>query len=236
MKEITGTIDHRILLNYRIDPEIMRRQLPPEFKPKLVNGKAIGGICQVSLSDMRPKGLPAIATTQSHNAAHRIAVTSSQGEGVYVTRRDTDSWLNTFSGGRLFPGVYSKAEFEVRVDDDSYFIRIVDKDGSPLMLIDGTVTERLPPGSIFSDADQVSQFFEGGNIGWSSRTGRGFDAIELKAVEWRMEPMVVREEFSEFFSDETKFPRGSVEFDSAMIMRNLKHSWISRENLCDICC
>ena len=118
MKEITGTIDHRILLNYRIDPEAMQRQLPKEFKPKAVNGFAIGGICQVSLSDMRPKGLPAIATTHSHNAAHRIAVTSSQGKGVYVPRRDTDSWLNTFSGGRLFPGVYSKANFQVRVDEE----------------------------------------------------------------------------------------------------------------------
>ena len=77
MKEITGTIDHRILLNYRIDPDVMQRQLPPEFKPKLVNGHAIGGICQVSLSQMRPKNLPALVTTSSHNASHRVAVKES---------------------------------------------------------------------------------------------------------------------------------------------------------------
>ena len=89
------------------------------------------------------------------------------------------------------------------------------------MVIDATVAESLPSGSTFTDADQISEFFEGGNIGWSSRDGGGFDAIELRTVEWRMEPMVVREEFSGFFSDESRFPKGSVEFDSAMIMRNL---------------
>ena len=74
MKEVTGIIDHRILLNFRIDPEVMKRNLPEEFTPKVVNEYAIGGICQVSLSEMRAKGMPSIVGTGSHNAAHRIAV------------------------------------------------------------------------------------------------------------------------------------------------------------------
>ena len=47
MKEVTGIIDHRILLNFRIDPEVMKKNLPEEFTPKVVGGYAIGGICQV---------------------------------------------------------------------------------------------------------------------------------------------------------------------------------------------
>jgi len=38
MKEVTGVIDHRILLNFRIDPEVMKRNLPKEFTPRVVNG------------------------------------------------------------------------------------------------------------------------------------------------------------------------------------------------------
>ena len=30
---IHGMIDRRVLLNYRIDPEVLRRVLPPPFKP-----------------------------------------------------------------------------------------------------------------------------------------------------------------------------------------------------------
>lgn len=236
MKEVTGIIDHRILLNYRIDPEVMKKNLPAAFKPKIVNGYAVGGICQVSLSGMRPKGLPAVTGTRSHNAAHRIAVVASKGEGVYVPRRDTNSWLNTFSGGRLFPGVYSRTNFKVIVEDSHYIVDIKDQHGKPLMYIDATVTDAVPPTSIFKSVEEVSAFFEKGNIGWSdNQNENGFDAIELKTIEWRMEPLKVSKEFSAFFTNTEIFPEGSAVFDCAMIMRNLKHSWISRDNLCDIC-
>ena len=50
-----------------------------------------------------------------------------------------------------------------------------------------------------------------------------------------MKPLKVINEFSAYFMDESKFPKGSVEFDSAMVMQNLEHSWITREELCQIC-
>ena len=237
MKEVTGIIDHRILLNFRIDPEVMKRNLPKEFTPKVVNGYAIGGICQVSLSEMRAKGMPALMGTTSHNAAHRIAVDSSEGEGVYVTRRDTNSWLNVLSGGRFFPGVHQKANFDVTALGGHYAVRIENKEKEVLMAISGEVVDALPDGSVFSSTEEVSDFFKTGNIGWSSRgDGDQYDAIELKAIGWSMEPLKVKESYSAYFSDTSKFPKGSVEFDSAMIMRNLKHSWVTRENLRGLCC
>jgi len=237
MKEVTGIIDHRILLNFRIDPEVMKKNLPNEFTPKVVNGYAIGGICQVTLSGMRAKGMPSIVGTGSHNAAHRIAVDSSQGEGVYVTRRDTNSWVNTVSGGRVFPGVYSKANFDVSVSGDLYSVRIENKKEELIMAISAEVVSELPEGSVFESIGEVSDFFKTGNIGWSAKEhSNQFDAIELATDEWRMEPLKVKESFSAYFSNTSMFPKGSVEFDSAMIMRNLKHSWVSRDNLCELCC
>jgi hypothetical protein len=237
MKEVTGVIDHRILLNFRIDPEVMKRNLPKEFTPKVVNGYAIGGICQVSLSEMRAKGMPSVLGTGSHNAAHRIAVDTSEGEGVYVTRRDTNSWLNTMSGGRVFPGAYQKAIFDVAVSEDRYAVKIENKESELLMAISAEVVSALPEGSVFSSTEEVSDFFLTGNIGWSSRGDSSkYDAIELMALEWSMEPLRAEEHYSAYFSDESKFPKGSVEFDSAMIMRNLKHSWVSRGNICELCC
>lgn len=220
----------------RVDPDVMQRQLPSAFKPKLVNGYAIAGICQISLSRMRPQGMPALVTTRSHNIAHRVAVTSSRGEGVYVFRRDTDSWLNVAAGGRLFPGAYGKADFAMTVYDDTYKVDIRESAGKDLMVLKADVTEHLPGGSIFPDKDAVSMFFQGGSIGWSSRWGRArFDAIELETMGWNMEPMCVEKEYSDFFSDPAKFPDGSVAFDSAMIMRDLKHNWVLRKNLCNVC-
>lgn len=236
MKEITGIIDHRILLNYRIDPEVMQRNLPEGFKPLLVKGHAIGGICQVSLSGMRPKCLP-VGGSHSHNTAHRIAVMTAQGEGVYIPRRDTDSWLNVFSGGRLFPGVHFKADFQVVVDRDRYRVDITNDDGSPLMNIDTEITDALPADSIFSSVEEASQFFQRGNIGWSpSHQSDGFDTIELTTVNWNMEPLWVHRQYSAYFSDQSLFPAGSVTFDCGLIMRGIDHSWVSRDQLRDVCC
>ena len=235
MKEVKGKITHRILLNYKIDPEVMKNNLPSGFEPKLVNGYAIGGICQVSLSEMRPNGLPSIIGTSSHNAAHRIAVTCSQGEGVFVTRRDTNSSLNTFSSGTFFPGVYKKATFDIETDTNQYDVQI-SKDKNILMSIKGKLSNNIPTNSVFNSTQEVSDFFLKGNIGWSKKeNSEELDTIELNAINWKMEPLEVISEFSSYFYNESIFPKGSVEFDSAMIMQNLDHSWISREELCQVC-
>jgi len=77
--KIKGIIDRRILINYQVDREVLGNFLPKPFKPKLVNGKGIAGICLIRLKEIRPKGLPKFMGISSENGAHRIAV------GIYST-------------------------------------------------------------------------------------------------------------------------------------------------------
>jgi hypothetical protein len=46
-----------------------------------------------------------------------------------------------------------------------------------------------------------------------------------------VEPLQVEEVHSSYFSDEARFPKGSVVFDCALVMRNLGHEWHSAEDL-----
>ena len=71
---IQGLIRRRILVNFRVDPAIIQRQLPSRFRPKLHAGSAIAGICLIRLEQIRPKHLPGVLGHSSENAAHRIAV------------------------------------------------------------------------------------------------------------------------------------------------------------------
>src|SRR5690348_4792849 len=91
---LRGLIDRRILVNYRVDPEVLARLLPAPFRPKLIHGAGIAGICLIRLKQTRPRFLPPVLGFASENAAHRIAVEWDQGEGVFVPRRDTSSRLN----------------------------------------------------------------------------------------------------------------------------------------------
>jgi hypothetical protein len=100
---LEGIIDRRLLVNYRVDPAYLQRLLPAPFRPKLIGGMGIAGICLIRLAHLRPRSLPALIGVSSENAAHRIAVVWDENgvtrEGVYNPRRDTASPFNTFVGG-----------------------------------------------------------------------------------------------------------------------------------------
>jgi hypothetical protein len=103
-----GMIDRRILANWRVDPAVLARLVPPPFRPQIVGGFGIAGVCLIRLKQIGPAFLPAMFGLSSENAAPRIAVEwQVYGEirrGVYVPRRDTNSRFNSLLGGRLFPG------------------------------------------------------------------------------------------------------------------------------------
>ena len=71
---MAGTIDRRVLLNYRVDPGVAARFLPPPFRPALQGGVAIAGICLIRFTGLRPEPLPRVVGVRTENVAHRIAV------------------------------------------------------------------------------------------------------------------------------------------------------------------
>ena len=244
---IRGLIDRRVLVNFRVDPDVLSRICPSPFRPQLVDGFGIAGICLIRLKHIRPKLLPAFLGISSENAAHRIAVewetNGTTSSGVYIPRRDTSSFLNAFAGGRIFPGVHHRARFDVREAEDNYHIAMSSIDGSAHMAVDGRTTENLPRDSIFASLAACSRFFEAGSLGYSppgdSADGHSpqsatatFDGLELRTVNWHVQPLAVTGVQSSFFEDRDTFPAGSVTFDNALLMRGIDHEWHSRESLC----
>jgi hypothetical protein len=46
---IIGNIDRRILINYQVEKDVLSKYLPNPFRPKIVNGKGMAGICLIRL-------------------------------------------------------------------------------------------------------------------------------------------------------------------------------------------
>lgn len=233
---VAGTIERRMLVNFRCLPDVLARILPEPFRPKLINGWGMAGICLVRLGGIRPAFLPAIGGLKSENAAHRIAMEwdehgASRG-GVYIPRRDTNALLNQLDGGRLFPGVHHTADFDVYETVERFKVEMRSHDSAAFVRVHARVTDHLPPDSAFSSLDEASEFFRGGSLGWSSRTNEGeFDGLELHCDQWHMEPMAVEKVESSFFENAALFPPGSAWFDSAFLMRNIAHEWHSQGRL-----
>ncbi len=230
---IRGLIDRRILVNYRVEARAIQRYLPPPFRPALVNGWAIGGICLIRLRKIRPRFVPAFVGLASENSAHRIAVEWAGDDGfrkgVYIPRRDTSSRLNSLVGGRVFPGVHHHAAFTVQEEKDSYSVHLESDDRSTRLLVEARVADTLPSDSVFKSLEEASSFFEGGSLGFSPNPDCScFDGLELRAFSWSVQPLTVTNVASSFFEDESLFPAGTARFDSALLMRGIPHEWHAR--------
>jgi hypothetical protein len=230
---LSGLIKRRLLINYRVDPEAMRRMLPAPFRPKLQRGYAIAGICLIRLEQIRPLGVPAAFGFSSENAAHRVAVewTDAKGdgcEGVFIPRRDTASHFSHLAGGRLFPGEHHLAKFDV-MDDGSYVdLLMTSSDQAVAISVNGRDSDVWPATSCFGSLEESSRFFECGCVGYSvTRDSDRLDGMRLKTLDWRVRPFEVEQVQSSFFTDTLRFPAGSIEFDHALIMRDIPHEWHS---------
>lgn len=233
---IQGTIHRRILANFRVDPQVMQKQIPACFQLKLHNGYAIAGICLIRLEHIRPKFTPAFVGMNSENAAHRVAVfwdgENQKKEGVFIARRDTGSMLNHLAGGKIFPGEHHHATFTVEETASTIKLEMKSDDGSVNLGIDGEITDTLPTTSIFNSLIDSSKFFEGGALGYSvTSDAHRLDGLTLETKEWRVEPLKINSVHSNYFFDEAKFPKGSIEFDHALLMRNVTHEWHQAKDL-----
>ena len=234
---ISGVIDRRILANYRVDPDCMAAALPSPFRPQLVDGYAIGGICLIRLKRVRPKLLPIPWGIGSENAAHRIAVEWESNDqtmhGVYIPRRDTNSILNSLAGGRVFPGIHHHARFTVVENGDHYSVTMASNDGGAKLHVSGSVVPAISDSSVFDSLESASDFFELGSLGYSDTATEGkFDGLELQCENWHVESLNVDTIQSSYFEDQSRFPVGSVEFDCALLMRDIVHQWHGRPDLC----
>src|SRR5262249_28827516 len=161
------------------------------FRPKLVGGHALGGICLIRLAHVRPRALPPWVGIRSENAAHRVAVVWNEGdrtrEGVYIPRRDSSSWFNQLVGGRIFPGEHHPASFHVDEDGDRYCIEMRSDDGVTKVRVAGRRAEGMPSGSVFRSIDDASRFFECGSVGYSDTSlPNRYDGLELRTFRWRV--------------------------------------------------
>jgi hypothetical protein len=234
---VRGTIERRILVNYRVDPAALQGVLPAPFRAQLVNGAAVAGICLIRLAGIRPTFVPAALGVSSENAAHRIAVEWDEDgmtrQGVYIPRRDSSSRLNRLLGGRLFPGVHHAARFDVAETPPRFRVRMESTDGTTRVLVDGALAPSLPRNSVFGSLAAASAFFERGALGYSATARAGvFDGLELRSMGWHVEALDVSAVESSFFEHRGQFPVGATEFDCALVMRDVAHEWHAQKSLC----
>ncbi|MDA7980378.1 MAG: DUF2071 domain-containing protein [Pirellulales bacterium] len=227
---IHGVIDRRILLNYRVEPQVLAGNLPSPFRPQVFDGWALAGVCLIRLRDIRMNWLPRICGLCSENAAYRAAVewdspTGVQ-RGVFVWHRVTSSRINALAGSRIFPGVHERQTFRVSESDETYCIQVEDGSSHGFQ-IDVQASLISPPGTLTpSSFANRATCVCGSSVGYSlTRHGKSFEGLRLEVDHDNAQPMSVARQEIGFFQDEARFPKGTIHFDHALLMRNVPHHW-----------
>ncbi|MEA2974100.1 MAG: hypothetical protein QOG82_2558 [Actinomycetota bacterium] len=227
---LAATIQRRILVNYRVDPDVLASLLPPPFRPLVVRGYGIAGICLIRLGGVRPAGVPRSLGVTSENAAHRVAVEWDTAEGpvtgVYIPRRDTSSRLAVALGGRAFPGWQHPARFRVEEGDGRYRVEMSSRDGEVELAVAARRADRVMGGSVFGSVEEASAFFRCAPLGYAATPTEGvFDGVALKAEGWNIRPLHLDVVRSSFFDDPARFAPGQAVPDSAFLMADVDTIW-----------
>jgi len=227
---LEGVIARRLLVNFRVSPEVAQGLLPEPLEAQTQNGFAVAGICLIRLEQLRPKGLPAALGLSSENMAHRIAVRYPQGEGrhegVFIWRRETDQCLVSLLGGRLFPGVHHPAAFTVADTGDCIRMHITTEQGASDVTLTAEPADEWTPTPLFATLEDASAFFEKGDCGFSCGLhDKALEGMQLKTQYWNAHPLKIQSLNTAFFENAARFPPNSLAFDSALLMRGIPHEW-----------
>lgn len=197
----------------------------------VINGYASAGLCILRLRGVGLKGTPNIFRIASENAAHRFLVRWRAGEkmthGVYIPRRDTDSKLNAWLAGGLSSWPHYLVRFQVDEANDAYEVRM---SGDAAFHVRAHLATSFPKDSMFDSLAHASAVFRHCTRGLSpSRKSNHFKVVRLDTFDWEVRPLRMSLLRSNFFSDESRFPKGSIEFDNALLMERVKHEWHNEE-------
>ena len=183
---IRGVVRRRLLVNYRVDADVMKEWLPAPFEPMLHRGWAVAGVCLIRVEQM-PRSLARFGRgLGSENAAHRVAVRWPEGseihEGAYVCASHTDSLLGHLARSGVLPGEQHRARFRVQDDGREIGLSMQSAGRSLVVELTGHAAAAMPPSSIFGSIREASTFFERGSVGYApSHGGRGYVGVAAEA-------------------------------------------------------
>ena len=230
--KIRSVVERRLLVSYRLDPDVARRLVPSPLELSLVNGWAVGGICLIRLGRVRPVGTPGFVGMRTENAAHRISVELEGRPGVYIPRRDSGSMLSVAASGWAFPGELFRARFDVMESDRELDVEVASDDGSTYVHARATIGDTLDNSRLFASTGEASEFYRRAAVAYSeTKSGCLLEGVEMVPDTWRADPIAALDIVSSFFDDSGRFPDSSAVLDSALVMRNVGAAWAPRASL-----
>ena len=224
LPSLEATLTRRVLVIYRADPVVLRRLVPAPLELATRNGCAVVGISLMRLAELRVRGMSSAMGLSAENMAHHAAIRYPAGralsDGLFIWRRDTDSPLLAQLGGRLVPAEFRQASFAFR-EGTSMAAEIRTERHEADVSFVATPDRYWRSTPIFRTREDACEFCCACECVFSCAwRDRRLFATRLPASPWEMTPLRILRLRSAFFESPKIFPKGSIAFDSAVLLHS----------------
>ena len=205
----------RVVVFYRVEPDVARGLLPSELRPRITAGSAIVVLCYTHLGRLETRFLPHRLAT-SHHLAYRVSAEAAGENGptcsTWVAHRETSSRIGARWNEKVFRHGHGRSRFSIEDDACELTLRVESSRGDELFL---RASACESTGTVFSQPNDVGEFFRNdGTIRPHGVFAREADVVDAHNA-FVPEPLALIELRSAFFEDPDRFPSGSVAIDGA---------------------
>ncbi len=229
LSPLQRTLHSRCLVYYRAEPDVIARLLPEDVEPAVYRGYSL-----VGLRWTRCTGIPGFRRSapvwDELSFCFPVASDDEGSHRVWVSRRETSSRFSAHWVSRVVRGEYELASFEVE-DTPARLELTVEHDGTEELHLSAESRGEFV-GSLFLSTHQVEEYLQrSGAI--QPRNPLVPSAPDLAAAggNWAIDPLAIYELRCPYFEDEARFPKGSLQQDSAFRLVRVR---VERERELDL--
>jgi uncharacterized protein YqjF (DUF2071 family) len=217
------------LVNFAVDPAVMRRLVPAPIEPALHDGAAYLSIVIARMDRMRPALLPRRLGVTYDQVVYRIVARHRGEPGVFFLRSDANNRLMCLAGDALTFFRFHRADIEYRVDGEILHLDV----RTPSHQADirasydvGGASHELPRGSRFRSFAEAQRFLVElfTAFGHDPVTG-AVSAVGIERGHWDVRVVDDRRACYQLMDGSAQFPAGSARLDSIFHVEQVPYLW-----------
>jgi uncharacterized protein YqjF (DUF2071 family) len=223
-----------LLANFAVEPEVMRRLVPPPLEPDLHGGAAWLCVVIAEMERMRPAFLPALLGVTYHQVVYRVVVRHRGERGVYFLRSDANHAAMALAGDWLTFFRFHRSAIEVRREGDLLQVELQALPshhadiGATVVVSPGA--RAMAPGSRFGTLAEAQGFLVElyAAFGVDPLTGE-VSTVRIERGGWDLRVVESRKARFDFMDGSRLFPAGSARLDSAFYVESIPYRWRTLE-------
>lgn len=222
------------LVNFAVDPAVMRRHLPPGIEPDIYDGKAWLSIVIAEMDRMRPAFLPPVFGVTYDQIVYRTVVRHNNERGVYFLRSDANSLPMSLAGDWLtfFRFHRSPIRFSKQANLVQCALTTPPAQHANIHSIYNlnSVGRSLPDTSPFPNLSEAQRFLVELFVAFGT-TPLSPDVLKvrIKRGDWHIALVEDLIGTYQFMQNSPLFPPGSAYLDSIFYVKELPYYWYTLE-------